>query len=205
MLRSTFFALLRHYTNDVHLAADLWQEIEVHYSSGARYYHNLNHLSTLLQQLQAVRNELADWNMVLFTLFYHDIVYDVMKTENEEQSALLAAVRMQQLGIDPVSIERCKIQILATKHHLNHTDSDTNYFTDADLSVLGQDWDAYNAYAENVRKEYAIYPDELYLPGRKKVLTHFLDMSRIYKTDYFFDRLEQCAKQNLRKELEWLA
>jgi len=59
-------------------------------------------------------------------------------------------------------------------------------------------------YYKNARKEYAIFPDFVYKPGRKKVLLHFLAMERIFKTDYFFHKFEMQAKQNLQKELEML-
>jgi predicted metal-dependent HD superfamily phosphohydrolase len=39
---------------------------------------------------------------------------------------------------------------------------------DADLSILGKDLDTYLAYTKMIRKEYSIYPDFLYKPGRKK-------------------------------------
>jgi len=56
-----------------------------------------------------------------------------------------------------------------------------------------------------IRKEYKVYPDIIYKPGRRKVVQHFLAMERIYKTDYFFVRLEQQAKENLTKELTLLS
>jgi predicted metal-dependent HD superfamily phosphohydrolase len=92
--------------------------------------------------------------------------------------------------------------ILATKVHLETDDQDTNYFIDADLSILGQPWNVYLLYSKQVRQEYSNYPDPVYYEGRRKVLTHFLEMSRIFKTQYFFDHLERQAKENLLKELK---
>jgi predicted metal-dependent HD superfamily phosphohydrolase len=131
-------------------------------------------------------------------------MYNVLKKDNEEQSALLAEKRMIQLGISATSIDKCKKQIIATKQHLKNTDSDTNYFTDADLSILGADWEIYFKYLNDVRKEYVIYPNLIYNPGRKKVLQYFLAMERIYKTDYFFYNFEEQAKSNMLKEIKLL-
>jgi len=50
-------------------------------------------------------------------------------------------------------------------------------------------------------KEYSIYPDLVYGPGRKKVLEAFLGMERICKTDYFFRRFEASAIENMKKEI----
>jgi predicted metal-dependent HD superfamily phosphohydrolase len=132
------------------------------------------------------------------------VIYNALKKDNEEQSALLAEKRMIQLGISATSIDKCKKQIIATKQHLKNTDSDTNYFIDADLSILGTNWGIYFKYLNDVRKEYSIYPNLIYNPGRKKVLEHFLGMERIYKTDYFFNNFEGQAKLNMQKEIDLL-
>ena len=204
MLKETFVKLVTTYTDDSVLINELWEEIEVAYSAPKRHYHTLVHLENLLHQLKAVKNEIKNWDAVLFTLYYHDIVYNPLKDNNEEKSAELAAARLRALAVPDELSQLCQQQILATKKHVLNTDQDTNYFTDADLSVLGQDWPVYSAYAEGVRKEYSIYPDLIYKPGRKKVLQHFLQMERIFKTDYFYQKLETSAKRNLQQELEGL-
>jgi predicted metal-dependent HD superfamily phosphohydrolase len=200
-LRNTFLRLVNQYTIDNALADNLWIEVERSYSSKKRHYHNLFHLDHLLGQLLSVREFITNWDAVLFALYYHDVVYDVLKKNNEEKSALLAEKRLTALQIPRGSIESCTRHILATRVHHASDDSDTNFFTDADLSILGADWNAYNTYRHQVRKEYSVYPDMLYKPGRRKVLKHFLQMERIFKTDPFFDKYENSAKLNLEKEL----
>ena len=93
--------------------------------------------------------------------------------------------------------------IKCTKSH-EFSDSDTNYFTDADLSILGKSWKTYEEYYQQIRKEYKIYPDFIYNSGRKKALQHFLKMDRIFKTDYFFEKYEIQARENLQNELQIL-
>lgn len=204
MLKHTFVTLLETYTSDQQVIDDLWDETEQAYSNPERYYHTLAHLDTIFMQLTLIQHKLNDWDVILFTLFYHDIVYKASRTDNEERSAALAVKRMERLSVPQERIVRCRDQILATKKHLQQTDPDTNYFTDADLAVLGQDWHSYKQYSNQIRKEYAVYPDFLYIPGRKKVLNHFLNMPRIFKTDYFFNKLEAQAKNNLKQESEFL-
>ncbi len=111
---------------------------------------------------------------------------------------------MNQVFISNEKIELCKKQILATKTHIKSIDSDTNYFTDADLSILGQSGETYSIYFKNVKKKYSIYPTLVYKPGRKKVLNHFLSMNRIFKTDFFYNKFETQAKQNLQRVIESL-
>jgi len=204
VLKETFIGLLTNYTDNDSLTNELWTEIEKNYTSKKRHYHTLQHLDNLLKQLTEVKDEIQNWNAILFTLYYHDIIYNSLKSDNEEKSAGLAEKRLKQISVSIETIELCITQILATKSHLKSTDSDTNYFTDADLSVLGQNWETYSLYYKNVRKEYSIYPDLVYNPGRKKVLKHFLSMNRIYKTDFFFCKFETQAKRNLTNELNLL-
>ena len=203
-LKQTFKNLLINYTNNETFIEELWLEIEENHSSNKRHYHTLTHLENLLNQLVEIKSEIENWEAMLFTLFYHDIVYRAEKSNNEEKSSELAEKRMRQLDIPLELIERCKQQILATKSHVLSLENDENYFNDADLSILGQDWESYSMYYQNVRKEYAIYPDFLYNPGRIKVLKHFLEMNRIFKTDHFFTQFEAQAKQNLLQEIEVL-
>lgn len=204
MLKQSFIDLLDIYKTDNATKEMLWTEIETNYSNKKRHYHTLEHLDSLLKQLKELKSQIVNWNTVLFSIYYHDIIYNALKSDNEEKSALLAAKRMKSISVPDNVIESCRSQILATKTHLVSPDKDTNLFTDADLSVLGRDWNSYSAYCEQVRKEYSFFPDLIYKPGRKKVLMHFLKMDRIFKTDYFFEKFESQARKNLQHELEEL-
>lgn len=204
MLKESFIALLKSYTSDTNLVHKYWHEIEEAYSQKGRHYHTLAHLENMLVELNNIKTEIQDWDTVLFSLYYHDVVYNVLKSDNEEQSADLAQKRMQAIEVLAPIIDTCHTQIIATKKHALSDNTDTNYFTDTDLSILGKAPETYTLYTQQVRKEYSIYPDLLYKPGRKKVLRHFLDMDRIFKTDYFFNKYESAAKKNLQIELETL-
>ncbi len=182
----------------------LWNEIEKKYSGKNRYYHTLNHLDNLLKQLTEIKGQIEDWDTIVFTLFYHDIIYKASKNDNEEKSAETANARLQLLKFPAEKITKCVSQIIATKGHLMSTDNDCNLFTDADLSILGQNWNSYSDYFKQVRKEYSIYPDFIYIPGRKKVINHFLKMESIFKTKIFFDKFENQARENLNEELKML-
>jgi predicted metal-dependent HD superfamily phosphohydrolase len=142
-LQQTFEKLLNTYTNDERLTVKLWHEMEQAYAAPKRKYHTLKHLEHVLAQLMEVKNKIEDWDTVLFALFYHDVVYKASRSDNEEQSAVLAAKYMKQLAVPEEKTLRCEQHILATKNHVQQSDPDTNYFTDADLSVLGQEWSLY--------------------------------------------------------------
>lgn len=201
MLKTTFFELAGKYTTDSELIAQLWTVIEKHYSGKGRYYHNLSHLENMLGELEHCKNEIADWDTVLFALFYHDLIYKSTAKDNEEKSAEEAVKALRKTGYQEDKITKCSAMIIATKSHTVSSDNDTNLFTDADLSILGSSWENYYNYCQNVRKEYSVYPDLLYNPGRKKVLQHFLQMEYIFKTELFREKYEGSARENLMREI----
>ncbi len=201
ILKDVFANLSKKFSENSNLIDELWSEIETNYSIKKRHYHTLAHIENLLLQLNEIKYEINDWDTILFTLFYHDVVYNALKNDNEDRSADFARMRLKKLSVPELQIENCANQIIATKKHLLSLDNDTNYFLDADLSILGADWKTYLTYAQQVRREYAIYPDLIYKPGRKKVLQHFLQMDRIFKTEHLFQKFEMQAKLNLQHEL----
>ena len=202
MLKNVFTNLTATYTQNNRLIQQLWSEIETAYSHPKRHYHTLSHLEHLVAELSMVKEQLQDWSTVLFSVFYHDIVYNPLRRDNEERSAAIAENRLFTIDVPTTIIESCKTQIMATKAHEHSDTGDVNLFTDADLSILGQNEDTYKEYTLGIRKEYALYPDMIYKPGRKSVVQHFLQMDRIYKTESFFLKYEKQARQNLQRELE---
>ncbi|WP_132066177.1 hypothetical protein [Aquimarina spinulae] len=205
MLKQVFTKLLSNYTQDSKYIESLWGHIVKQHSKKTRYYHNLSHLDHLYHNLVEVKNEIKDWDMVLFALFYHDYIYNILKQDNEEQSAKKAIEVLNSLSINKNRITLCYDMILATKGHNNSESSDINYFTDADLSILGSDSKNYETYYKNVRKEYKYYPDFMYNKGRIKVLNHFINMPAIFKSEHFYKRFEANAKQNLQQEIDLLS
>lgn len=204
MLESTFKELLNSYQVDNEVIEKFWKEILTHYGETHRYYHNLTHLEDLLEQLNNVKKSIENWDILLFTLFYHDIIYNSLKKDNEEQSARIALARLREMGISENDQKSCYQQIIATKAHQKALDRDINFFIDADLSILGRSKSSYEQYCQKIRKEYSMYPSFLYKRGRRKVVKHFLSMDRLFKTDYFFTKFEEQARSNLSNELQIL-
>ncbi|MGB6082625.1 hypothetical protein [Moheibacter sp.] len=200
MLKKKFKELIGSYTNDNSLINELWNEIERNYSAKKRHYHNLTHLENMLKELDEVVVKIHHPEAILFSLFYHDIIYNPSTNNNEEKSAESAARRMKELSVPDADIKRTEEQILATKSH-HSLENDTQYLIDADLSILGQTQEVYSIYSQNVRKEFSIYPDFIYKSGRRKVLKDFLERERIFKTDYFYQKYEKAARINIENEL----
>lgn len=196
-----FQALCSRYSPNQNLINTLWQEIEKHYSNSKRYYHNLSHVEYMVKKAELFKHQIEDYNTLLFSIFYHDIIYKATRKDNELKSAQLAEKRMTEIGVPVEKIKKCFHQIVATQHHEPTDNNDTRYLLDIDMAILGEDGATYKSYTQKVRKEYGIYPDLLYKPGRKKVLQNFLKQEQIFQTNAFYDRFEKQARVNIKNEI----
>lgn len=203
MLKNQFLDLIGKYSNNKDYNQECWNEIEKNYSAKSRHYHNLEHIENMLIELDNVKSKIEDLDSLLFAIYYHDIIYKATKNDNEYQSALIFKKRISKTSF--TNLSKCMAQIEATKEHKLSNDYDTNILLDIDLSILGKSTKEYQKYCEDIRKEYIIYPDFMYKRGRKKVLKSILDLNSIYKTDFFKQKLENQAKENLRFELKQLS
>lgn len=179
----------------------LWSVLKDAYSAKTRTYHNLEHLEYMMSLAVKYQNQLADFDTLLFSVFYHDVVYDAKRQDNELKSAEWASGVLSSINYPKEKIASCYAQIMATKGHETHKDADTNWLVDFDLAILGGSEDEYLAYTQKVRQEYNMYPDLMYRIGRKKVLNHFLAMPYIFKTSTFREHREAQARTNLKREL----
>lgn len=200
-LKEIFSGLCSRYSGNGSLIDRLWKEIENAYSEPSRHYHTLHHLARLIDELSAVRDKIIDWDTILFSIFYHDFIYDVLQSNNEEKSAARAGECLEILGLNLHSIEKCRRQILATASHEPVADPDCQYFTDADLAILGSERTEYLTYINSIQKEYSAFPILIYREGRKNIIRKFLERDRIFQSEYFFEKYESTARGNLRYEL----
>lgn len=177
-----------------------WNYLEKFYSEDYRAYHNLSHLTELFRAFDQFQNELKQPEEVAFAIFYHDIIYNIGDSKNEEKSGSEAVRVLEEMGVDSIKTNRINQLILATKTHEAET-NDEKWMIDFDLGILGQSWELYENYSKNIRKEYKKIPSLLYRNGRKKVLKHFMDKESIYKTEEFKSLYEQKARENIQNEL----
>lgn len=203
-LKQIWLQLTSGYSSDHELIEQYWCEIEKAYTANGRHYHNFAHLQFMFELAFKHLESLNDKDTLMFSIFYHDIVYDTKRNDNEEKSAEVAGERLTALKIPPEKIKKCRQQIIATKNHLEQKDSDTNYLLDFDLAILGATPETYLEYSKQIREEYSIYPNFLYRRGRKKVLQHILKMDKIFKTSEFYQNCELQARVNLKTELSKL-
>ncbi|MCK6470149.1 MAG: metal-dependent phosphohydrolase [Planctomycetes bacterium] len=189
---------------DAAAAAEGYAELRRRYAEPQRAYHTWAHLQHLFDQLAPAGEELPC--TTCWAGFYHDAVYDPHAKDNEAASARLASERLNAWSVEALIIEKTARLIEATADHLHARaeDGETARFLDADLSILGAAPEAYLAYAQAVRGEYAFVPEAEFRAGRTAFLKKLLDAPKIFRTPAFAARLEGQARANIENELSAL-
>lgn len=199
-LLETWRRLSLGFSADASLVDDLFKELADRYSEPHRYYHNLGHIEALLQLYFQYEGKLQKGDVVLFAIFYHDVVYVPGKGDNEYQSAILAKRALEQLGVPLEMIEEVQHFIEATSQHKLPDDAspDLEFFIDFDLSVLAADREAYHAYLINVRREYGHLSTDQFAGGRGAFLRSMLSQEHIFYTESF-----RVKEESARKNMQW--
>lgn len=204
-LEKVWFQISEKYCSDNKLIELVYEEILRNYSEKERHYHGISHLKALFFLLEEYKEKISDFDLVAFSIFYHDVIYKAWKKDNEEQSAIFAEKELTKLNIPTEKINKIKDLILATKtHDLVSSNFDDNFFLDIDLAILGTDPETYKSYTEKVRDEYSFVPYFMYKSGRRKVLQEFVKKENLYKTELMKERFENQARKNLAEEIEFL-
>ena len=177
-----------------------FQLLASRYAESHRFYHTMEHVVSSLQHLDDF-SDFKNKQLVEIALWFHDVVYEPLKGNNEEKSALFAQKAMERLGFDVKSINRTMELIILTKHPSQPKTLDEQYLIDIDLSILGSNPALYAEYETWIRKEYRYVPWFLYKRGRRKILESFLAQPSIYSSAEFSERYESVARTNLENAL----
>ncbi|AMA48291.1 MULTISPECIES: HD domain-containing protein [Flavobacterium] len=175
-----------------------WELVDKNYSKKNRYYHNWIHIEAMTKNWLEYKNQLENPIEVLLGIYYHDVIYVSTRKDNELKSAQLIFKEFKKSK--EIDLNIIYNLILCTQTH-NATTNDEKWLVDFDLQILGKDWKIYKNYCEQIRKEYRIYPNFMYNPGRKKALLHFLDKEAIYQTEPFRTQYEKQARENIKREI----
>lgn len=200
-LRKSLESLLESYSGDRRKATATADLIVAKYSEKHRVYHNLSHISRLIQQVDDSGDESAR-----LAVWFHDVVYDPKSATNEIDSAALAVEKLTSLNFPQAKIEKTEKMILATqKHDAAGLDADGELFLDIDLGILGANKNYYQKYAEAIREEYSFVPESVYREKRGEILQKFLSREFIYYTEWFRKYREERARRNIANEIKELS
>jgi len=182
-------------------------ELVAAYAEPHRHYHTLDHIAALLRLLDEHGAGATGRDAIRLAILFHDAIYDPARQDNEAASAAMAQRRLSDLGFPQPVIVKVERLILATRHGIETPagDADLDLLVDLDLAVLAAPEAEYRAYADAIRREYAIYPDAVYRPGRRRVLESFLARDRIYRSERLRALWEASARANLAREIAELS
>lgn len=179
-------------------------DLAVAYGEPGRAYHTLDHVLDCLTRFDETRDVPPERDLVEAAIWFHDVVYDAHRSDNEVRSAQWANRVLSAAGVSQRSAARVQEMVRMTDHSAEATDPAGRLLCDIDLSILGRSPAEFDAYEDRIREEYAWVPEPEYRVGRARVLSGLLARPRIYLTGQYHDRYEAAARANLRRALDRL-
>jgi predicted metal-dependent HD superfamily phosphohydrolase len=167
------------------------------YREPQRKYHTLQHLGECLALFDANRGLASRPEEVELGLWFHDAVYEVKDSNNEERSAEWARAVVIGSGAAAAVAERIYSLVMVTRHAGVPAKPDEQLLVDIDLAILGASEQRFAEYEHQIREEYAYVPEVLFNERRGSILRSFLDRKRIFGTPHFHAELEALARTNL--------
>jgi predicted metal-dependent HD superfamily phosphohydrolase len=171
------------------------------YDEERRGYHDLTHLSEVLDHVATLADAAEDVEAVVLAAWFHDAVYDGAG-DDEERSALLATEELTAAGVDGRRVaEVARLVRLTATHRPGPGDRNGEVLSDADLAILAAPPGRYASYVAGVRAEHAHVPDTDFRRGRAAVLRDLLAKPALFHTDAARARWEEPARANAAREL----
>ncbi|MES2938819.1 MAG: N-methyl-D-aspartate receptor NMDAR2C subunit [Pseudomonadota bacterium] len=180
--------------------AGVLEDLLARHAQPWRRYHTLQHLRECIAWFERASALALHPAEVEAALWFHDAVYDLPGSGNEERSAALAVASLAPAGVAAEAVARVERMVLATQHGTDVPGSaDAQLLVDIDLAILGAPPPRFAEYEAQIRAEYAFVPEVQFLHKRSEILQSFLAQPRIYGTAFFFDALERQARENLAR------
>lgn len=178
------------------------EQLVAAYAAAGRHYHNLSHIEDCLASLARVEGlSVAERETLSEAIWWHDVVYDPTRLDNEERSAELAEQHVRT----ELRREVGRLIRLTRTHDVAAGDRLGAILISIDLSILGTDSARYDAYAAAIRREFIHVGEEDYRVGRARVLRHFAAREVIFPDPDFAATFDRQARANLARELASLS
>lgn len=184
----------------------LGQELVRRYGSVSRSYHDARHLLEVLDAVDAMVDEASDITAVRLAAWFHDAVYDVRASDNEERSARLAESVLPAYDVEDKAVaEVARLVRLTRTHDPEPGDANGEVLCDADLAILASEPARYATYVDGVRAEYRHVDDRSFAEGRSAVLRDLLALPSLFRTVHGQATWEGRARANVLRELDLLS
>ena len=184
-----------------------YESIVSRYRQAGRHYHGVRHVRWVVRHVVALAHVSDDLGAVIAAAFFHDLVYDPTRGDNEVASAELADRALTELGWEPERRQHVEEMILATiDHDVDRVGcgADIQLLLAADLAVLAAAPAKYSDYVRGVRREYSHVSDDDWRAGRSAVLHGLLDRRHLFAPELDLHDWEQRARANITAELAML-
>ena len=179
----------------------MYRDLTARYAEPWRHYHVLSHVAECLQHFDRARRHAEQPDEVEIAIWFHDVVYQPGRPDNEAASAAVADEALAAGGVAVAARSRVSELILATRHDAIPQGADARLIVDVDLAILGADPYRFGIYDRDIRREFAALSEAEYRRGRSAVLRSFLARQHIYQTEPFQLALEAQARANLSAAL----
>ncbi|MFZ1643485.1 MAG: hypothetical protein WAV07_19055 [Candidatus Contendobacter sp.] len=168
------------------------------YGEPHRHYHTLNHIRHCLREFDRAAALVDDADAAEMALWFHDAIYQPGAKDNERRSADL--FRQWSDGrADPAFQQRVDDLVMATTHREPPGWRDAGFVVDIDLSSFGLPWEACERDGRLIRAEFAEVTDDQYYPGHLRFLRALWDRPTFFCTEFFQQRYERVARENLAR------
>ncbi|WP_377154919.1 N-methyl-D-aspartate receptor NMDAR2C subunit [Roseateles sp. UC29_93] len=179
----------------------LRDDLLARYAEPPRKYHTRQHLEECLALFDEVGALAVHPAEVEMALWFHDAIYDVKGSGNEERSAEWAQEALLAAGAERDVADRVRRLVLVTKHDGVPASVDEQVLVDIDLAILGAGRPRFDEYERQIRDEYAYVPGFLFRRKRRKILRTFLERPVLYSTPALRELLDARARENLRRAI----
>lgn len=195
-------------------AAFYWLTGAQSYGGEHRYYHNCDHLVHCLTELRAWAANCQASHAQLTSLkkafWFHDAVYQSDDDQTDEEASARKWLELDLQAACGLEADEDVAQLIRTTDHFQESAIDhplKHVMLGIDLSILGQDNDIYDLYAQAIRAEYGQFAESIYRAKRSSALQHLVNKARagkLYCDPYFANQYNGIAIANMERELQRL-
>ena len=185
-------------------SAEIHQTLLDAYREPQRHYHTLAHIEQCMGMFEDCKTMASNADALELAVWFHDAIFELGQEDNERRSADLYLELSRDAHDDELRrlVERL---VMATLHDGNFLeDHDAAYMVDIDLSSFGMSWETFLEDSQNLRRESAHLSDAEYFRRKKNFQACLLAKERFYQSDYFAERLEKQARDNLARYFEYV-
>ena len=182
-------------------SATIHQRLVDGYREPQRFYHTLEHIEHCLAWFDACRSEVVNPDTLELAIWFHDVIYEPGNPDNEARSAELYLQLSD--GVHAQETRDLVHRLIMATLHLGNSfeDGDAAYMVDIDLSSFGLPWEEFLRDSKNLRREARHLDDNEYYQKAKSFHQSLRTRDRFFYTDFFAERLEDRAHENIERYL----